>query len=621
MRAVHAGLAIVEELEQLTQTKRIEKSLQVRVGIATGLVAVSTQDAISIAGTTPNLAARVQSAVKPGQVGVAPGSRRIAGEQFVYEDGGRFELKGFEGPVQISIVTAARSLASRSAWRVRGGATPMVGREAEMATLMACWVKVMGGTGAGVLMTGEAGVGKSRVAVALEQRVEHEAHSTIRLQCSPFHANTALHPFSQHLVEASGFRRHDTALAHLEKLEAQLAIARLVDDQDLRLLAALLDVDVSSRFPPLGLPPPLQLQMTKEVLTRYFAGIAQHASAAALAPAASNPGLPAGSGPLLLVFEDLHWVDPTSLEVIDLILANAHSARILLLMTARPEFKAPFDPARGVASVPLERLGLESARSIARNLATETTLPETAIEAIIAKTDGVPLYIEEMTRMVLDSRSEHPEGGESPDEIPDTLLDLLMERLDRLGDAKLLAQVGSVLGREFPRDLLFSVAEMEPAHFEASLRTMLASGLVLSADGAGTRYLFKHALVEDTAYASILLKSRAALHSRAADVLLREFRDSTERHPELVARHLSRARRQLEASRFWLAAGGQALGRGAPREAAAHLKEGVAVLVRRAGQRGALRFRAGASFRPRAHHDGPDGSGQPAVRSRAEAGI
>jgi class 3 adenylate cyclase/predicted ATPase len=579
VRAVHAGLLIVEELEQLTQAKRIEKSLKVRVGIATGLVAVSTQDAISIAGTTPNLAARVQSVVKPGQVGVAPSTRRVAGEQFVYEDAGRFELKGFDGPVPISVVTGARSLASRSAWRVRHAATPMVGREDEMAALMGCWVKVMGGAGAGVLMTGEAGVGKSRVAVALEQRVEHEAHSTIRLQCSPFHTNSALHPFSQHLVEASGFSRHDNAMVHLEKLEAQLAIARLVDDQSIRLLAALLDVDVSHRFPPLGLPPPLQLQMTKEVLTRYFAGIAQHASAASLAPAASNPGLPAGSGPLLLVVEDLHWVDPTSLEVLDLILANSLAARILLLMTARPEFKAPFDPGRGLTALTVGRLDQDAARSLARNLAAEITLPDSAIETIIAKTDGVPLYIEELTRMVLDSRSERPEGAEPSDEIPDTLLDLLMERLDRLGDAKWLAQVGSVLGREFPRDLLFSVAEMAPAPFEASLQAMLASGLVLSADGAGTRYLFKHALVEDTAYASILLKSRAALHGRTADVLLRDFRSSTEHHPELVARHLSRARRPLEASRFWLAAGGQALGRGAPREAAAHLKDGVAILA------------------------------------------
>ncbi|HXQ80108.1 MAG TPA: adenylate/guanylate cyclase domain-containing protein [Opitutaceae bacterium] len=578
VRAVHAGLSIVEELQQMTQAKRIDESLKVRVGIATGLVAVSTQDSISIAGTTPNLAARVQSAINAGQVGVAPSTRRVAGEQFIYEDAGRFELKGFDGPVHISAVTGARSLASRSAWRVRGAATPIVGREPELAALLDSWRKVAGGAGAGVMMTGEAGFGKSRITTALDQRLEHEPHTTIRLQCSPFHANTALHPFSEHLAEAAGFSRHDSAATRLEKLEAQLAIARLGDDRDLCLLAALLDIDVSHRYPPLGLPPPLQLQMTKEVLKRYFAGMAMHAASAPLAHPGGNPGAPPPGGALLLVLEDLHWIDPTSLEVVDLILADPLSARILLLMTARPEFTGSFDPARAVTALHLTRLDADAAGAIARNLAAEIALPESAIETIIAKTDGVPLYIEEMTRMILESRRERQAGADAPEEIPDTLLDLLMGRLDRLGEAKWLAQVGSVLGREFPRDLLFSVAEMAPAPFEEALQAMLSSGLVLPADRSGTRYLFKHALVEDTAYASILLKSRAALHSRAADILLRDFGSSIERSPEIVARHLSRARRQLEASRFWLAAGGQALRRGAPREAAAHLKEGVSVL-------------------------------------------
>ncbi len=581
VRAVHAGLAIVDELGRLAQNGETGEPLLVRVGIATGLVAVSTRDSVSIAGTTPNLAARVQSVIEPGQVGVAPSTRRIAGPQFNYEDRGAFELKGFEGTVRISVVTGAQSLTSRSAWRARGNATPIVGREAEIGTLLIAWKQAAAGSCVGVLVTGEAGLGKSRITTALDQRLEHEAHTTLRLQCSPFHTNTALHPFALHLAEAAGFARHDSALIRLEKLEAQLAIAGLEDGRDICLLAALLDIDFAHRYPPLALPPPLQLQLTKEVLSRYFAGLA-----AARAPApgrdlnGSAPPVLAGSGPVLLTFEDLHWIDPTSLEVIDLILTNALSARILLLMTARPEFAPAFDPARPLTMLAIARLDPAAARLVARNLAAEIALPESALETIVAKTDGVPLYIEEMTRMVMDARSARSQSGaEAPVEIPDTLLDLLMERLDRLGSAKWLAQVGSVLGREFPKDLLSSVAELDPAAFEEALHALLASGLVLQADSTGARFIFKHALVEDTAYASILLKTRAALHSRAADILIGSHTAWVERNPEIAARHLARARRQLESSRYWLASGRQALGRGAPREAAAHLKDGVAVLA------------------------------------------
>jgi class 3 adenylate cyclase/predicted ATPase len=581
VHALYAGLAIVEELGNLARSGKIDPPLSVRVGIATGLVAVSTRDSVSIAGTTPNLAARVQSVIEPGQVGVAPSTRRIAGPQFVYEDRGAFELKGFEGPVRISVVTGAQSLTSRSAWRTRENATPIVGREAEIDTLLACWKRASGGSCVGVLVTGEAGLGKSRITTALDQQLEFEVHTTIRLQCSPFHTNTALHPFAQHLAEAAGFSRHDSALIRLDKLEAQLAIAGLESGRDICLLAALLDIDFAHRYPPLALPPPLQLQLTKEVLSRYFAGLAStRIPTPGRDQGGSGPPMLAGSGPLLLTFEDLHWVDPTSLEVIDLILANAPSARILLLMTARPEFAPPFDPAHPLTPLPIARLDPAAARLVARNLAAEMALPESAIETIVAKTDGVPLYIEEMTRMVMDARSARSQAGaDAPLEIPDTLLDLLMERLDRLGSAKWLAQVGSVLGREFPKDLLSAVAELEPAAFDEALHTMLASGLVLPADSTGTRFIFKHALVEDTAYASILLKTRAALHSRAADVLVRDHAAAIERNPEVAARHLARARRQLESSRYWLASGRQALGRGAPREAAAHLKDGVAVLA------------------------------------------
>ena len=560
VRAVHAGLAIVAQADRLQQEAGIVTAVQVRVGIATGLVAVGAQEGLAIAGGTPNLAARIQGVAQPGQVTIAPSTRRIAGAQFAYEDLGLFELKGFEEPVRLTAIMGAGEPDSRSAWRGHDTAIPLAGRDAELAILAACWEHAASGCIAGVLVIAEAGLGKSRLACALDQQLVSTPHTTLRLQCSPFHANSMLRPVVQHLVQAAGCAREDTALVQLEKLEAQLAIAGIDAELDRSLVASLLDVHSAGRYPPLDLPAPVQLQMTRDVLRRYFAGLAS------------------AHAPLLLIVEDLHWIDPTSLVLLDELLAAQQRAPILVLMTSRPERMPPM--AAQSTHMQLGRLDEQASRALATCVAPGLALPASEIETIIRRSDGVPLFIEEMTRMVADSHTRRDGGaGLRQGGVPDTLMDLLMERLDRSGPGKWLAQVGAVIGHEFSRRLLSSAAGMDPLAFENALSAMRTAGLALPVDSRADRFAFKHALIEEAAYDSIVPKIRIALHGRLADLLASEFSDVIERQPELAARHLSRAQRPLEAGRFFLQAGGQALGRGALREAAAHLSEGVAVLA------------------------------------------
>ncbi|HQS32501.1 adenylate/guanylate cyclase domain-containing protein [Polaromonas sp.] len=577
VRAVHAGLNIVQDIATLQVAG---KALQVRVGVATGQVTVGMLDTLSIAGSTPNLAARIQAEARPNQVVVAPGTQRIAGAQFVYEDRGLFALKGFSDEVRISAVVDAVAQNSRSAWRGRDGNTALVGRDSELALLSACWQKVSDRRCVGALLSAEAGFGKSRLATALEHSLKDAAHLTVRLQCSPFQTNSVLYPFVQHLVQASGFARNDSALMQIEKLESQLAIAGIAAPQDVALIAALVGLQVGNRYPPIELPPPAQLALTKDALVRYFMDLSHKQAVTATDNTLSRyfVGL-SQAQPLLLIVEDLHWADPTSVELLELLLAGGQLSRTLVVMTARPSCVPPFTTAADLTTLSLERLGEPAARQMARNLCAAVALPESDLDAIVQRTDGIPLFIEEMTRMVLDAqRAGFRVGGAAALGVPDTLMDLLMERLDRLGPAKALAQVAAVIGNQFPRELLQASAQMDAASFDAQLASLLDAGLILPSASGADALRFKHALVEKTAYDSILLKSRVTLHARVADALMGEFASHVQGESELVARHLARANRALEAARYLLQAGMQSLGRGAPREAAGHLHEGLEAL-------------------------------------------
>lgn len=561
VRAVHAGLAIVEQASRLQDASGIATQVQVRVGIATGQVAVGAREGLAIAGSTPNLAARIQAAARPGQVTIAPSTRRIAGAQFEYQDLGEFELKGFEEPVRLTAVTGAGDPDGRSAWRGRDTKVPLVGRDAELATLQACWYMATANRRIeSALVVAEPGLGKSRLASAFDQRLATTPHTTMRLQCSPFHSNSMLRPVVQHLVRAAGFAREDTQPVRIEKLEAQLAVAGIGAELDRSLIASLVEVDGSSGYPPLDLPPAAQLQMTRHVLCRYFAGLATEQI------------------PLLLIVEDLHWMDPTSFALLDELLAGAQRVPVLVVLTSRPA--RPSDLRAQPKLIHLDRLDEQASRNVVANIPASMALSAVDIETIIRRSDGVPLFLEELTRMVLDLRTRHDGGAVvQQSEVPDTLMDLLMERLDRLAGGKWLAQVGAVIGHEFSRRLLYGAAGMDQAAFDDALRAMLGADLLLPVDGQGERFAFKHALIEDAAYGSIVAKTRAMLHGRLADLLTSDFAGMIERQPEVAARHLSHAQRPLEAGRFFLRAGEQALRRGALREAAAHLSEGVSVLA------------------------------------------
>lgn len=576
-RALHTALALAAEVPRIEVAPG--EPLSLRIGVATGLVAVSVSEGIAVAGSTPNLAARIQSAVAPGCIGVAPSTRRIAGAQFEFDDLGSHALKGFDAPVAISGLRRALSLNSRSAWRGHDASLPMIGRDAELAALLVHWQRASAGRTCGALVLGEAGLGKSRLVTALDHALPPQGHTLLRLQCSPFHVNSALQPFVQHLAAAAGLASGDTAAQQLDKLEAQLAIAGIDDPRECALIAALLGVPDDGRYPALAMPPPMQLQFTKDALKHYFSGLSHRRLTMPNEQTLTNyfVGL-AGERPLLVAFEDMHWVDPTSLELVGQLLASGDTSPILLLMTARCEFQSPWHDGDSFVRLALQRLPEQDSRAVASQQAQHGEPLSDWLATIVERTDGVPLFIEEMTHMLLEGR-DTPAAGDAVHAVPDTLADLLTERLDRLPPgAKLLAQVASVIGREFDRALLAAIAPGDSTALQAGLQAMLDSGLVLHGSADGERLLFKHALVEDTAYLSVPPKRCAELHGHVADVLLTRFKDRVDRQPELAARHLTRAGRGLEAAAWWHAAGGQALSRGAPREAAGHLRAGIAAL-------------------------------------------
>lgn len=584
VRAVHAAMAIIEEIKHIQNSHGQLLGLEVRVGLATGRVTVGMMDSMSIAGSAPNLAARIQAEAKPGQVLVAPATRRIAGSQFDYVDLGVFTLKGFADEVQISLVTASKGYGSRSIWRGRDNDLPMVGRDVELSQLQTAWQQAKSQQGAAALILSDAGMGKSRLGTALIGSLFDESHLAVRLQCSSFHTNSVLYPFVQHLVAAAGFTNNDSVLIRIEKLEAQLAIAGITEVQDLALISTLLDIKIDNRYPALEMPPPVKLAMTEEVLLRYFAELVRQVPITStenvLTHYLKNMSM---AKPLLLIFEDLHWIDPSSLQLLEKLLTSMQLPHTLILMTARPNFEHNFTAAANVTRIELQKLSDTAGRQMVINLCASMALPDSAVDLILQKSDGIPLYIEEMTRMVQDAQALPTAGalsavGSAAMGVPDTLLDLLMERLDKLGSAKALAQTAAVLGRAFSQDFLEAVVKVhdvtKASTFVDDLNKFLESGL-LQKQGEN-QLQFKHALIESTAYDSIMLKTRVALHGCVVSCLQGDFAALMHGSPELLAHHLTRANRALEACRYLLQAGIQSLQNGAPREAAEHLKEGLA---------------------------------------------
>jgi class 3 adenylate cyclase/predicted ATPase len=567
-RAVRAGLELIAAVTGL----KTRAPLQTRVGIATGLVVVG--DLIGsgeaqergIVGETPNLAARLQGIAEPNMVVIAEGTRRLLGNLFELQDLGAKDLKGIAGPVRAWAALRASSAEGRFEALHATGLTALIGREEELELLLRRWSKAKTGEGQAVLLSGEAGIGKSRLTAALLERLAPEPHTRLRYFCSPQHTDSALYPVISQMERAAGMAHDDTAQAKLDKLDALLA-QTATSPQDAALFAEMLSLPNDGRYPALDLAPELRRQRTLEALTSQLAELARRQ-------------------PVLMIFEDAHWVDPTSLEVFGRTVDQIKTFPVLLIVTFRPEFTAPWAGRSHVMSLALNRLGERETAAIIAGLVGNKELPADVMAEIVERTDGIPLFVEEMTKAVLEAESEGEArrtaaGVPSPAmAVPASLHASLMARLDRLGPAKEVAQIGSTIGRELSHPLLAAVVRKPEVELNSALDRLIAAGLLFRQGvPPHATYLFKHALVQDAAYGTLLREPRRALHARIAETLESKFADIAENQPELLARHCTEAGLIERAVRLWSKAGQRSLARSALVEAADQLSRALAQIA------------------------------------------
>jgi len=545
-RATRCGLALVDRVLQLNQVEE----LHARVGIATGLVVVGGEVVEhDVAGDTPNLAARLQALAEPDTVVVAASTRRLTGDLFEYRDLGEIELKGIAAPVLASQVLRPSGVASRFE-ALRGSAlSPLVGRDEEIDLLLRRWVRAKAGDGQVVLVSGEPGIGKSRIVAALAERLRDEPHLRLRYFCSPYHQDGALFPFIDQLGRAAGFARDDPPAARLAKLEAVLALAA-PPGEDVALIADLLSLPPSEHHPLPSLSPQRKKEKTLEALIRQLEGLAHRQ-------------------PITMVFEDAHWIDPTSRELLDLTVDRARRLPVLLIATFRPEFQPPWTGQPQVTTLTLNRLDRRDRTALIEQIAGSTALPDEVIDQIADRTDGVPLFVEELTKSVLESGV--PAVG-----IPTTLHDSLMARLDRLSSVRRVAQIGAAIGREFPYVLLRTVSRLPKDELQSALGKLVASELVFQRGAPPDAvYSFKHALVQDAAHSSLLRSTRQQLHAQIAEALEAHSPELIDSQPELFAQHYAEAGLVEEAIACWGKAGHRSAARSATAEAAAQFQKGL----------------------------------------------
>src|SRR5215831_18181462 len=556
-RATRCGLALVDRVPLLN----LGEKLHARVGIATGLVVVGGEVVEhDIVGETPNLAARLQALAQPGQIVLAGVTRRLIGDLFRLRNLGRQALKGFAEPVEAFAVEGVAAVESRFE-AARRGLTELVGRAAESALLRDRLRAAWAGAGQIVLLSGEAGIGKSRLCAQLAAEIANEPHTRLRYQCSPYHRDSVLHPFVVQLGRAARLAPDDPSETQLDKLEAILAPSPIAET--VPLLASLLSIPTGERYPPLALSAAQQRRLTLAALLDQLEALARQQ-------------------PVLMLFEDTHWADATSLEVLDLTVERVRALPVLMLITFRPEYEAPWTGLSHVTSIALDRLAPAEIETLAEHVAGRPLPPEVTAQ-IVAKTDGVPLFVEELTKAVLESgllvagpQGWHLDGPLPPFAIPATLQDSLAARLDRLAPVKEIAQIGAAIGREFSYPLLRAVADRDERALRAGLvqleeaELLFRSGMLPDA-----RYTFKHALVQDTAYETLLKSRRQILHRQIADALRGEFPVVAVAEPELVAHHLTQAGLDEPAIEWWGKAGDQAIRRSAFKEAAAHLGKAI----------------------------------------------
>ena len=567
-RAVRAGLELIAAVRGL----KTHAPLQTRVGIATGLVVVGdligsgASQEQAIVGETPNLAARLQGITEPNSVVIAESTRKLVGNLFELQDVGAQELKGIAGPVRAWAALRPTSVESRFDAFHATGLTELVGRDEELDLLLRRWSKAKTGEGQVVLLSGEPGIGKSRLTAALLERLATEPHTRLRNFCSPQRTDSALYPTIGQIERAAGFAHDDTPQMKLDKLDA-LLVQSATSPQDAALLADMLSLQNDGRYPALELTAEQRRQKTLEALVLQVAALARQ-------------------NPVLMIFEDAHWADPTSLELFGRIVDKIPSLRVLLVVTYRPEFDPPWIGRPHVAALTLNRFGQREIEIMIDRVTGNKALPESIRQNIIERTDGIPLFVEEITKAVLEAENE---GGvesavaaiPSPSvAVPASLHASLMARLDRLGSAKEVAQIGSVIGREFPHALIAAVARKGEAELCSALDRLIDAGLLFRQGAAPhATYLFKHALVQDAAYGTLLREPRRGLHARIAETLEGQFTEIAENQPELMARHCTEAGLSEKAVGLWGIAGQRSLERSALVEAVEQLTQALAQIA------------------------------------------
>ncbi len=574
-RAVQAGLGMLEAMGTLNTRLEQEQGVQlaVRVGTHTGLVVVGEMggggrhEQLAL-GETPNVASRIQGLAAPNTVAISAATHRLVQGFFLCEDLGEQTLKGVSQRMAVYRVLGKSDAQSRIDVVATGGFTPLVGREHEVESLVTRWEHVKNGLGQVVVLSGEGGIGKSRLVQVVKDHVADEPHIRLECRCSPHYQNTAFYPVTEMLQWTWQIQGHDTPDTKLQELETALTQCNLAPQETVPLLAPLLSIPMpADRYPPLPLSPQRQRHQTLEAFLAIL-----------LAQAAQQP--------VLYIVEDLHWIDPSTLELLDLLINKIPTTRVLVLLTCRPTFRPRWIRHSYLTEIALQRLSPQQIEQIIVSLTEGKSLPSKVRRHIVAKTDGVPLFVEELTKMVLETAGLKEVNGTyelttplASFAIPATLQDALMARLDRLGSAKGTVQLGATIGRQFSYEILQAISSRDETTLARELERLVEAELVYQ---QGTppqaTYAFKHPLVQETAYKALLRRTRQGYHRQIAEVLEAQFPETAASQPELLAYHYTAAGRGEPAVAYWQQAGQQANARSAHVEAISHLRQGLALL-------------------------------------------
>ncbi len=573
-RAVRAGLEIVGVIHELPlHNTQLQQALQVRIGIHTGLVVAGEmgggkrREPMAIVGETPNVAARLQGLAEPNTVVISGATHKLVEGFFEHKNLGMHALKGISTPMEVYQVLQESGVYSRFEAAVTKGLTPLVGREQEVGILLDRWQQAKEGRGQVVLIGGEAGIGKSRLVQMMKESLAGESHARIEVRCSPFYQNSALYPLIDNLQRVLQFSREDSSEEKLGKLEKTLEQYDFPLREVFPLFASLLSLPLPDYYPPLNLTPQKQKQKTLEAFLAWMLKEAER-------------------DPMLSVVEDLHWVDSSTLEYLSLLVERVPSSRIFALFTFHPNFSPPWPIRSHMTQIMLNRFTRKQAEVMVERGTGGKAFPAEVIQQIVNKTDGVPLFVEELTKMVLESgllserESYYELTGPLPSlAIPTTLQDSLMARLDRLATAKEVAQLGATLGREFTYELLQTVSPLDETTLQRELGKLVKAELLYQRGPLPqAKYFFKHSLIQQAAYQSLLKSKRQHYHQIIAQVLEEKFPETVETQPEFLAYHYTEAGSREQAIPYWQKAGQRAIERSANLEAIGHLTKGLELL-------------------------------------------